>query len=372
MKETSGRNQAGGARRKRGGTAAAGTKRVTLEDIARAAEVSSATVSRVLNKVTDSRISKATQARVHAVAKAMSYAPNHVARAFATGRTNLVGLWMTSLTEFYIEVMRGLDKLATRDGYGMMVREFAWGARPADVTRAVQWPMDGVVVVDPYPGMPLPVAAHASRRMPVVALGSQHWTDGDYVACDVAAGAAEALRHLLADRARRILFLTHAGVAAIDRRHEVYATAMRAAGLEPEYVVAPECSRQAARQALLDYARARDLPDGILCFNDVLGIGAHRALHEIGKKMPHDVALVGCDDIEEAGFLSPPLSTIAYPVADLCATAWQFLRKRMARHDLPPQQVTLPSRLVIRGTSGTSIHTARRPRLDDRAERSRM
>lgn len=325
--------------------------RVTLADIAREARVSSATVSRVLNDVTDAHISEATHTRVREAARTLAYTPNHVARALATGKTRLVGLWMTSLSDYYIEIMRHLDALATRDGFALMVRDISWGTKPEKIARAMQWPVDGMVVVDPYPEMPLPKGGNSARPLPVVAMGGQHWADADYVACEASVGATAAVRHLLATGARRVAFMTHAGVAALDHRREVYLAEMRAGGRDHECLVATENSRGSARQTVLDYARSRSLPDAIFCFNDVLAIGAQRALHDLGARMPEDVALVGCDGIEDSEFTDPPLSTIVHPLPAMCAQAWKFLRKRMAQPDLPLQQVTLKPQLVIRGSS---------------------
>jgi len=324
--------------------------KVTLQDVARAAHVAPSTVSRVLNKVSNSYISEATRARVCGAAKTMGYTPNHAARVLAGGKTRLVGLWTTSLSDFYIEIMRHMDEQARRDGYGLMTHDIAWGSRSADITRAMQWPVDGVVVVDPYPKMQLPKHPTASRHLPVVAIGGLYWAEADYVAVDLAAGAKEAVRHLLAGGARRVMFVTPA-VPGVDVRRERYTAEMRAAGRKPEYLMTAKLSRQAGRQALLDYAKKHALPDAIFCFNDVIAIGVQRALHDLGARIPEDVAVVGCDGIEDSEYTDPPLSTIVNPAATMCVKAWQFLRKRMKEPGHAPQQVTLKPHLVIRGSS---------------------
>ena len=324
--------------------------KITIQDVARAAGVAPSTVSRVLNKVTNDYISEATRARVCEAAKGMGYTPNNAARALASGKSRLVGLWTTALSDFYIEIMRHLDERARRDGFGLMASDIAWGSTPDDVTRAAQWPVDGVVVIDPYPGMPLPENRTAARSLPVVAMGGLYWAEADYVAVDLAAGAKDAVRHLLAGGARRVAFVTPP-VPGVDARRESYTAEMRAAGRKPECLVTAKLSRQAGRQALLDFAKKHALPDAIFCFNDVIAIGVQRALHDLGARIPEDVALVGCDGIEDTEYTDPPLSTIVHPLNAMCAKAWRFLRNRMADPDIALQQVTMKPRLVVRGTS---------------------
>lgn len=128
-------------------------------------------------------------------------------------------------------------------------------------------------------------------------------------------------------------------------------TALAQTGREPEYILAPDDTRRSVGGVLKDYIARRGAPDGLFCFNDDMAIGAFRALRDLGLRIPDDVALVGCDGIEDAAYLDPPLTTIVQPLEEMCATAWQFLERRLLQPLLPLQQVTLEPSLEIRGSS---------------------
>jgi LacI family transcriptional regulator len=106
------------------------------------------------------------------------------------------------------------------------------------------------------------------------------------------------------------------------------------------------------RRHLRAYAESNVLPDAIFCHNDDAAIAAYRALCDIGAQVPGDVALIGCDGIEDTEYLATPLTTIAQPYEDLTKYAWQFLKRRIDEPDASPQEVTLNAALVIRESSG--------------------
>ena len=91
--------------------------------------------------------------------------------------------------------------------------------------------------------------------------------------------------------------------------------------------------------------------DAIFCHNDEIAFGAHRALSELGRKIGPDVAIVGCDGVEETDYLSPPISTIVQPIDEMCALAWQFLQNRIMQPSIPLQQRVLTPRFLVRTSS---------------------
>jgi DNA-binding LacI/PurR family transcriptional regulator len=101
-------------------------------------------------------------------------------------------------------------------------------------------------------------------------------------------------------------------------------------------------------QILKDYFVGKGCPDAILCMNDDIAIQVYRALMDLGKRIPQDVLLAGCDGLPITEYFEPPLSTIAQPMEEMCATAWKFLQKRIAKPELPFQTVSFDAKLAVR------------------------
>jgi LacI family transcriptional regulator len=136
-----------------------------------------------------------------------------------------------------------------------------------------------------------------------------------------------------------------------ETRFETYTAVVQESGRAPEVIAFPSACRAGARQALTDYVGAHGRPDGLLCQNDDMAVGAFRALRDLGLRVPEDVRLIGCDGIDETEYFDPPLSTIQQPIDQMCSLAWEFLERRLAEPSLAPQQVSLTTHLLVRGSS---------------------
>jgi DNA-binding LacI/PurR family transcriptional regulator len=132
-----------------------------------------------------------------------------------------------------------------------------------------------------------------------------------------------------------------------------YVKAMRDAKLKPEFIYYPltEQQRMVTRQLIQDYIREHGRPDAIFCHSDDVALGIYRGLRDLRLRVPEDVALVGCDGIQDTEYLECQLTTLVQPVAAMCATAWQFLSHRMDKSVKKPQRTTLKPKLVIRDSS---------------------
>ena len=167
------------------------------------------------------------------------------------------------------------------------------------------------------------------------------------------------MQHLIGSGFRRIAHATFVrkNIAEGSRRIG-YTKAMREAGLKPEFIYYPLSERQrpVARQLIQDYIREHGRPEAIFCHSDDVAIGIYRGLCDAGIRVPADIALVGCDGIEDTEYLECPLTSLVQPVAEMCTTAWQFLQNRLAEPAIPLQHSLLPLNLAIRDSS---LHTAR-------------
>jgi DNA-binding LacI/PurR family transcriptional regulator len=151
---------------------------------------------------------------------------------------------------------------------------------------------------------------------------------------------------------RRIAYLVNDRSNFPDKhRHAAYHAVLAAAGLPPECIVTSDQSRGGARATVREYVHEHGCPDSIFCHNDDMAIGAYLGLRDLGIRIPDDVALVGCDGIEDTEWLECPLSTLAQPIEQMCALAAEFLQRRIDEPDAPRQQAMLQPTLVIRESS---------------------
>jgi len=208
--------------------------------------------------------------------------------------------------------------------------------------------------VDASKAVQLELKALAGKSVPVVSLGTYSSLLTDHVQVDMEAGTMEAMRHLIGAGFRRIAHATFVrkNIAGESRRIG-YTKAMRDAGLEPEYIHYPLTERQrpVARQLIQEYVREHGRPEAIFCHSDDVALGIYRGLCDAGIRVPADIALVGCDGIEDTEYLECPLTTLVQPVAEMCATAWQFLQNRLAEPAIPLQHSLLALKLAIRDSS---------------------
>lgn len=327
--------------------------RTTIAEIARRVELSQATVSRVLNGKGRPFISDATRDRVLKAAEELGYQPNLLARGLVTGRTHVVALWIRNPDRpYYSRILRNMQELAGQGGYEMILTGF----RDQGVSESISppptagWPVDAIIAADCGQQIARYRESQSGRPTAIVSIGSDYPEDGDYVGFDVECGVRQAVQHLVDVGCKRIAHLS--GGCSIERvrigRAAAYENTLRAAGLDPIVIFAADERRATARRAVVDHIRANGAPDGLFCLNDDMAIGAYRGLRDLNLRVPQDVALVGCDGIEDVEYLDTPLSTIVQPVEEMCRHAWDAVSARLEQSDGPPRQIVLKPSLLIR------------------------
>lgn len=340
---------------------------VTLAQIAARLGVSEATVSRVLNGRATSLISKATAERVLAVAAEMGYRTGRAAKGARLGRSGVVALWIRRPdAPYYARIVHLIQKFAAEGGFEMILRGYRDEPTPADLPGGrdcgqnwgnAAWPVDGLfcadcrVLAESYLQGRVP-----GLQVPIVGMGNDYPEGIDAIGFDVEHGAEEAVRHLLAMGCRRVVHVNAETAIPIvrDGRAARYRLALEEAGLTPMVITIPIEARASAREAMLAHVREHGPPDGVFCMNDDIAMGVYRALRDLDLRIPEDVAIVGCDDIEDVSYLDVPLSTIRQPVDELCRAAWQALRRRMAEPKAPLLRELITPRLVVRQSSQRS------------------
>ncbi len=324
---------------------------VTQEQIARKLGISRQLVTFALAGYP--QVSEASRERILATAKEMGYRPNPHARALKRGRTGIIALWIPDqISTHYTRVARELNHLVKQAKHELIVTDVGNDQAVEQVLSHV--PMDGVFAVD----APNAVRAHLKsafgRSIPVISIGAHRPEKTDYVQVDLLAGAAAAMEHLISSGFRRIVHATFEQNERTDSGRRLgYEQAMQKAGLKPEYFYYPlsEQQRPIVRQSIQEFIRDQGCPEAIFCHSDDVALGIYRGLRDLNLRVPQDVALVGCDGIQDTEYLESPITTLVQPVAEICETAWRFLLQRLENPALDRQQAVLQPVLAIRESS---------------------
>lgn len=322
-------------------------------DVAHLAGVSRATVSYVFNGRRDgATVPSATRERILAVAESIGYRPNRTARALKMGKTNTVALWSASFaTPYYASVLGHVQSLAQADGYEVVV--VSGGS--ADTLDSAYLPADGAIVIDKR----IAPTAEDHVTVPVVSMGAYFDRSVDHVGIDLYAGTLATLTHLEQRGKKRVAYVAWADFTENlsdkdDARIYAYTETVLRRGDDLIWLPVERCGRLGAYNALRDFWRTTSphhRPDAFVCLDDVLAVGILASLRDAEVRVPDDVAVVGCDGIEEGAYQYPPLTTIAQPVVEASRLAWQFLRRRLAEPDAPLQSTILTPELVVRGSA---------------------
>lgn len=332
--------------------------RVTIDDVAREAGVSKATVSRVLNRRDDLLTREITE-RVQSTIARLGYTPSPMAQALKRGRSRLIGLVVADVTNpFSVAVLRGAEK-ACRDA-GYMVMLFNLGNDDLREREAIQalssYQVEGFILHTL--GHDTAALREATQRGKPVVLVDRRLGDAqlDLVGLDNAGAVRLAAGHLLDAGYRELLFVTESmkGVSSREER----ASAFRAFLGDPpapchgavlECVAGDDAALDAALQALKQRAGTR--PPAVLAANALITLRIVAAAARLGWTIGADLGLAGFDDPEWAAFVGPGLTTIAQPTDDIGRLAIACLIERIEGRPNPPRQILLPGRLMVRCSS---------------------
>jgi len=318
----------------------------TIADVASAAAVSQATVSRVVNG--KSTVDPAIARRVLDVVEALGYRASASARNLARGSTQTVAVVVPDLgNPMFQEVLRGVTHAAAVAGYRVLVAdsEESLDDEP-ELALEARRRCDALVLVAPR--MPEARLAELLPSLAPVVLVNRSVVGVPDVAVDYAAGAAAALEHLAALGHERIAYL--AGPPSSESNRRRLEGLDRSRERHPSVVVTTiPCGA-----TIDDGARAAGLVSdatAVIAFNDLVAFGLLAALRDRGVDVPGRVSVVGFDDIEFASYATPPLTTVAVPRRDLGARAWDALFAEIAGGE-PARPLLFTPSLVVRASTG--------------------
>ncbi len=325
---------------------------VTIHDVARAANVSIATVSRVLNG--NPPVTGKTRERVLEAIQELAYVPHGGARSLIKRETRTIGVLLPDMHgEFFSEVIRGLDQVTRQHHYSLIVACTHGEAESAEaMLRAMHGKVDGLVVLSSDLEMHAALS-NLLRRIPVVFLNHVQGPGGDEfdsISVDNHGGALAMTQYLLGIGHERIAFVKGPdGNSDAEARLQGYREAM---GKVPHLEVAGDFSESGGYRAACKVLQMEPRPTAIFAGNDAMAIGILCALRERGVRVPEDISLAGFDDIPMIRYLSPSLSSIRTPIPELGAGAAERLLMRIESGEaIRPMQQTLEVLLVARAST---------------------
>ncbi|PZG23533.1 LacI family DNA-binding transcriptional regulator [Nonomuraea aridisoli] len=326
---------------------------VTMNDVARLAGVSTATVSRVVNGRYG--VSASTIAQVRSAIERLGYESSLVATSLRRSRTNVLGLVTHSFQSYTAEVLKGVMEALRQSGFDLIVYAngdlygtYSEGWEQRHLTRLSGTLTDGCIVLTPW--------GEVRSSTPVVVIDPAKDSAAPSVTADNLAGATAVVEHLLGLGHRRIGFIAgRSSLAAAWAREEGYRSALAEAGVRVDPTLIgrgdfnPESAVPLAR-ALLDRA---DRPTAVFAASDGMALKTLEVAKDLGIDVPGDLSVVGFDNIPESALAEPALTTVDQSMYRLGYEAARMLKSLVSGEWEGPSHIVLPTRLVIRGSTAS-------------------
>ena len=344
-------------------------KRATAREVAELAGVSRTTVSFVLNNIAGMRISEETRQRVLDAARQLNYHPDATARRMVSGRTNVIGFVLRQYPDqafadqFLPQVLGGLGQAAVAQGYHILLEPIPPENHTGAYAQLIrERHVDGIVLSGPR-FADRDLLSVQAEGAPVVLMGHLPDTNLPFVDVDNVDGARRATQHLLGLGHRRVALITNAPLAytASADRLAGYRQALGATGLpfDESLVRYGAFTPQSGEAAMMELLTLTPRPTAVFVASDAVALGALQAIRKRSLRVPHDLALVGFDDIPLAGFIDPPLTTVRLPAAGLgWGAADLLIRLITAEEAIRNPNVILETELVVRASSGANVNGA--------------
>jgi LacI family transcriptional regulator len=329
------------------------TPRLKISDVARRASVSPATVSRVLNG--DPRVGAAYRKRVLRAVDELGYRPNALARNLRRQRTATIGVVVPDIENpHFVEMVRAVEDQAFDAGYRVLICNTDENAdkQRAYLEALIDERVLGVIISPSDPGGE-EISRLLDLGIPVVAYDREVTEPrADAVLADNVKALRIGTDVLVAEGHRRIAFIGgRTDVETGAERLAGYEMAMRAARLEPE-VVDGDFRLERAESGVAGLLHHDSRATALIVANNLMTLGALRAIREAGLRVPTDIALLGVDDPSWSALVDPPLTTLAQPVRAMAADAMELLLQRVTGTREHPRRIVHPFELRTRASTG--------------------
>jgi DNA-binding LacI/PurR family transcriptional regulator len=322
----------------------------SIKDIARIAGVSHSTVSRALQN--SPLVQPGTREEIQRIAREVGYRASAVARGLVTRKTRTIGVVVTTVIDPWVgEVLSAIELAAADHGYAVFLADS--NADPVREKMVVQSfaerRVDGIVVTSSRVGA-LHTPMLSEMMVPMVLINNQH--PGEFVhsvMIDNLQASREATGHLLSLRHRRIGYVgDQFGHHSDAERFAGYREALQRAATPflAELVVHGDGKSEGGTAAMNQLLKLAAPPTAVFCYNDMTALGALRAIHAHGLRVPADISVVGFDDLFFAPYTLPPLTTVRQPRREMGRMALESLLKLMAGEE--PAEIRVPAELIVR------------------------
>jgi len=341
-----------------------------IREIARRARVSTATVSRTINRIPT--VNPHLARRVWSVVDELGYYPNTQARALVSGRSRIFGLIVSEITNpFFPEIVQVFENIAVQHQYEILLTSTVHDPKLMEsaVRRMIERRVDGVAVMT-FGMEELLLEDLKLRKVPLVFVdvGPPH-PHVSNIRIDYLHGIRQAVQHLAALRHERIAFITGPlHLKSALARKEAFLQSMAEISLEAgaRSVVEGDHTIEGGMVALSQLLSASPRPTAVLCSKDMTAIGVMRKSYEMGLVIPRDLSLIGFDDIRLARFVLPPLTSVQMSQSELARLAFYALLSDVQRETPAPNgtEYGLRTSLVLRESTGmvpAGAVRARRP-----------
>jgi LacI family transcriptional regulator len=329
----------------------------TIKDVAKKAGVSVSTVSRVLNGYP--HVDNVVRARVREVIQELDYQPNRVAQRLRAATSQLVGVIVSDIVNpFFIHAIRGIEHVFFQEDLSVLI-----GNADSDSQREEMFirlmrreGASGLILAPTREDSPA-VAEIVEARLPVVVIDrSMSNVAVDTVLTNNYKGAALAVEHLISLGHQRIGIISGPQHLTSGReRYRSYRHTLEQAGLPyfPNLVCFGDYRQSSGYELTSELLNLPEPPTALFVANNLMTIGALNAIHEMGRAIPDDIAVIGFDDLDWAVSLNPPLTTVQQPVFEIGVQAAHLLMERIIQPDQPARTIVLEPQLTIRASCGS-------------------
>src|SRR5947209_2946873 len=331
-----------------------------IREIAKRAKVSTATVSRTINRVPT--VDPALAKRVLKVVEDMGYYPNSQARALVSGRTRIFGLIVSEITNpFFPEIVQAFENIAVQNNYEILLTSTIHDPKRMEsaVRRMIERRVEGVAILT-FGMEEALLDTLRFRKVPLVFVDvAPSLPRVSNIKIDYQRGIHQAVQHLASLRHERIAFIF--GPLALKSavmRKNAFISAVKELGLsvEPRLLVEGDHTMEGGMKALQKVASIAPMPTAVMCSNDVTAIGVMRQAFERGISIPQQLSVIGFDDVHLAQFMTPPLTTIRMSQSGIAELAFKALLNDVERKT-PSENGTeylLETELVLRRSTAVA------------------
>ncbi|HEY7616556.1 MAG TPA: LacI family DNA-binding transcriptional regulator [Terriglobales bacterium] len=331
---------------------------MNIREVAKRANVSTATVSRTINDST--KVSPRTAARVRKAIQELNFYPNTHARTLVSGRSRMLGLIISDITNpFFPEIVKSFEDQAVQRGQEVIIgnTDYKPGRMAGCIRRMLERKVDGVAILTSETDPEL-LADLTRRNIPMVLLDTcRTGPHSATITIDYTQGIHEALQHLFSLNHRQIAFISGPlELQSARTRHSAFISGLNSRGitLKPGMIERGNHRIDGGSLAMKNLLKLDERPTAVIASNDLTAIGALDAIHNAGLKVPDDISLIGFDDISFAHLTQPPLTTVLLSRTQIATTAFAALES-LIRDQTDKLDYTIPTRLIERASTAVAV-----------------